>query len=170
MLSRLWKKVLAFFGFGPDEDDEREVPAESQPGSDWQPELPRRGSLVSLPGQSRDLKVLVIEPKAFDEVQGIADQIRNRRPVILNLETMERREAEGVLHFLGGAIYALGGESRRIATGIFLFAPPGIDITSLSKSSLGSVGGADLSQGWSGQEVSVAGSDRLAAGRDPLRR
>ncbi len=88
----------------------------------------RKTSLVSLPGGGRPVRVVVADPTSFDEVQSIADQLKGRRPVIVNLEAMDKEPAQRLLHFLSGTIYALDGQMQRISTSIFLFAPPNVEV------------------------------------------
>jgi len=88
----------------------------------------RKTSLVSLPGGGRPVRVVVADPTSFDEVQSIADQLKGRRPVIVNLEAMDKDPAQRLLHFLSGTIYALDGQMQRISTSIFLFAPPNVEV------------------------------------------
>ena len=88
----------------------------------------RKTSLVSLPGGGRPVRVVVADPTSFDEVQSIADQLKGRRPVIVNLESMDKDPAQRLLHFLSGTIYALDGQMQRISTSIFLFAPPNVEV------------------------------------------
>lgn len=89
----------------------------------------RKTSLVSLPGGGRPVRVVVADPTSFDEVQSIADQLKGRRPVIVNLEAMDKEPAQRLLHFLSGTIYALDGQMQRISTSIFLFAPPNVEVS-----------------------------------------
>lgn len=139
MSKGLWEKILCWIGFETDEMDEAEA-AGAVNGPKPKPEFTeewvddlgsggkRRGTLVSLPGQ-KQLKVVVVEPKSFEEVQTIADHLKNRRPIILNLETTDREHAQRILNFLSGAIYALGGDMQRISNGIFFFAPGNVDVS-----------------------------------------
>jgi cell division inhibitor SepF len=138
----IWGKLVELLGFGPADYEEDEVVARTGPAQvseEWVEELPhggkKRGTLVSIPGQ-QSFKVLVVEPKSFEEVQTIADHLKARRPVILNLESLDKEQAQRILNFLSGSIYALNGESQRVSNGIFFFAPPGIDVTQLTKSSM----------------------------------
>lgn len=88
---------------------------------------PRRSALVSLPG-GRTLRVVVAEPKSFDEVQPIADQLKERRPVVINLESVDKETGQKFLNFLSGTIYALDGTMQRVSTSIFVFAPNNVEI------------------------------------------
>lgn len=87
-----------------------------------------RANLVSLPGGSGTLRVVVFKPADFDQVQTMADHLKNRRPVLLNLEGVDKELAQRILNFLSGTIYALSGEMHRVASNVLLFAPGNIEI------------------------------------------
>ncbi|MCL6635639.1 MAG: cell division protein SepF, partial [Peptococcaceae bacterium] len=76
------------------------------------------------------MRVVVLEPRSFDEAQGIADNLKNRRPVIVNLEHAETDLAKRVLDFMIGATYALNGAMQKVGSGIFLCVPNNVDIAS----------------------------------------
>ncbi|MCL2437424.1 MAG: cell division protein SepF [Clostridiales bacterium] len=74
-------------------------------------------------------KLVVIEPKAFDECPRLVDNLKAKKPVIVNLEKLEADTARKIFDFLGGATYALNGNVQKVSNNIFVFAPEGIDIT-----------------------------------------
>lgn len=128
-MGRWFNRLLNLLGF---ERVEEPVP-EGEDG--WEGEenpRSRRGSLVSLPG-SHQIKVMLVEPNAFEEVQRVADHLKNRRPVILNLERAEKEMGQRVLNFLSGTIYALNGNMHRVGNGIFFFAPSNVELVSTSR-------------------------------------
>ncbi len=137
MAKRFWDRLLGLIGFEMEEveeEDDRSFPPSTSRDpvvEEWVEDLPhggkKRGTLVSLPGQ-KQVKVVVVEPRSFEEVQSIADHLKSRRPIILNLEVTDKEQAQRVLNFLSGCIYALGGEMQRISNGIFFFAPSNVDI------------------------------------------
>lgn len=108
--------------------EEVEEEPELEPVPATEDRRPRKTSLVSLPGGGRAVRVVVADPGSMDEVQNISDQLKNRRPVIVNLEGVEKDQAQAILHFLSGTIYALDGQMQRISTSIFLFAPPNVEV------------------------------------------
>jgi cell division inhibitor SepF len=124
MAKKLVDKVLGFIGF-EDEEDEEQVSAETQDNLFRS----KKGAVVSLHSQ-RQLRVVVAEPRSFDDAQEIADHLKNRRPVVVNLEYVETELARRVVDFVSGAVYALGGNVQKVGGGIFLFAPNNVDITS----------------------------------------
>jgi len=154
----LWNKLVDYLGFGPDEDDYDDDKEESSVlPEEWPADIKRspdrRAQVVPITAGSQKnmgFKVLVIEPRSFEEVQTIVDQMRLRRPVILNLESLDKDLAQKILNFLNGAIYALGGETQRVSTGIFFFAPQGTDITTMGRGITGTAiggGAVDLPLG-----------------------
>lgn len=79
--------------------------------------------------QKKELKVVVVEPKTFDEAKSIADHLKNRRQVILNLEKSDRDLAQRIIDFISGTTYALNGSMQKVGTHIFVFAPSHVDIS-----------------------------------------
>lgn len=82
---------------------------------------------ISLAGTSA-FKLVVIEPKSFDECPKLVDSLKGRRPVIINLEKIETETAKKIFDFLSGATYALNGNVQKVANNIFIFAPESVDI------------------------------------------
>lgn len=73
-------------------------------------------------------KMLLMEPKSVDECKVLVDNLKGRRPVIVNLERIETETANKIFNFLNGAIYALNGTVQRVSNNIFIFAPENVDI------------------------------------------
>jgi len=74
------------------------------------------------------MRVVVIQPKSFDEAQDIADHLKERKPVIMNLEAVDTAVSRKIVDFLSGATYALDGNIQKITNGIFLVAPNNVGI------------------------------------------
>lgn len=81
--------------------------------------------------QSGQFKMVVIEPKSLDECRKLVDNLRSRKPVIINLERVETDLARKMFDFLGGATYALSGTVQRINQNIYIFAPKNVDIKAM---------------------------------------
>lgn len=82
------------------------------------------------------MKVVIYEPSNFDEAPGIVDNLKNRKPVIINLENIDSELAKKFFDFLNGAIYALDGNIQKVSAGIFILAPNNVDITGNIKEEL----------------------------------
>jgi len=74
-------------------------------------------------------KLVVIEPRAFDECPKLVDNLKSKKPVIINLEKLDSDTARKIFDFLSGATYALNGNVQKVANNIFVFAPENVDIT-----------------------------------------
>ncbi len=138
MAVKLVDKVLSFMGFEEEAvEEETKFSREEEPEEQsWRRKRDRfrekekeTGSVVSLPVQ-RQVRVMVVEPKVFDEVKDIAENLKNRRPVIVNLEQATPELARRVVDFVMGASFALNGSQQKVGTGIFLFVPSNMDISS----------------------------------------
>ncbi|MDI6861109.1 MAG: cell division protein SepF [Caldisericia bacterium] len=84
-------------------------------------------------GEDTGVKVVVIEPKSFDEAQEIIDDLKDGRPVIINFEDTDRELARRIIDFISGGAYALDGSTEKISNYVFLFVPKGVEITKESK-------------------------------------
>ena len=73
-------------------------------------------------------KLVVIEPKGFDECSKLVDSLKSRKPIIVNLEKLDSDTARKIFDFLGGATYALNGNVQKVANNIFVFAPENVAI------------------------------------------
>ena len=89
-------------------------------------------NVVSLPTAAPMKMVVyhpvVIEPKGFDECPKLVDNLKSRKPVIVNMEELEIDCAQRILDFMAGAIYALDGTIYKISRGIFVVAPTNYDV------------------------------------------
>lgn len=74
------------------------------------------------------MEVVVIQPENYDEAQDVCDHIKSQRPVIINLEQMERNVAQRIMDFVSGACYTLNGNLQRVTNNIFIIAPENIDV------------------------------------------
>lgn len=86
-----------------------------------------QGAKTSI-NRSGPFKMVVIEPKNLDECRKLVDNLRARKPVIINLETVETELAKKMFDFLSGATYALAGNVQRVTQNIFIFAPENVNI------------------------------------------
>ncbi|HZK18648.1 MAG TPA: cell division protein SepF [Clostridia bacterium] len=133
MARKIMDKVLGFIGFEEVPEEEEEYGVEPVP--ERLTSQKKKGTVLSLHAQ-RQLRVVVSEPKSFDEVQVIANNLKERRPVIVNLENADKELAKKVVDFVSGATYALNGSMQKIGNGIFLFVPDNIGISGNIKEEL----------------------------------
>jgi len=124
-------RVLGIIGFEEEhmDDDEKMRDNRLREDDDLVPASRRKGQVLNLHAQ-RQMKVVVSEPRVFEDVQGLAENLKNRRPVIVNLEKAEPELAKRVVDFISGATYALNGTLQKVGSGIFLVVPSNMDISS----------------------------------------
>lgn len=73
-------------------------------------------------------KMILLEPRAFSESQQIADHLKNRNSVVVNLKRVTTDQAKRIIDFLSGVIYAIGGSMQKIGVGIYLCAPKNVNV------------------------------------------
>ncbi len=117
-------------------DDFRQDPVEPE-----EPEEPRR---VSRRARERDrdrdsdnvvnihttarLQVVLAKPESFEEARDVADNLNEKRTVVLNLESANREVARRLVDFLSGVAYANGGTFKRVANSTFIITPYNVDV------------------------------------------
>lgn len=74
------------------------------------------------------LKLVVMQPESFEDARDIANHLKSKKPVVMNLESVERDVARRIVDFLSGAVYALDGNIQKVSNGIFLIAPYNVGI------------------------------------------
>ena len=74
------------------------------------------------------LQVVLKKPEHFDEATGIADELLDKRTVVLNLEATAKEEAGKLLCFLSGVAYANGGKLKKIANNTYIITPYNVDV------------------------------------------
>ncbi|MBQ5992572.1 MAG: cell division protein SepF [Clostridia bacterium] len=124
-------KFLNFIGLEESEEDEALLGEEPVEQPKREPRSSRRrdnalvggGDAQPIPNSMASMKMIVYHPVCYDDAQTIVDNLKNRRPVIVNMEELDGTCAQRVLDFLLGAIYATNGTANKVSRGIFLFAP-----------------------------------------------
>ncbi len=73
-------------------------------------------------------KMILLEPRAFSESQQIADHLKKRNTVVVNMKRITPDGAKRIVDFLSGTVYAIGGDLQKIGSGIFLCTPKNINV------------------------------------------
>lgn len=128
------ERVMHLFGIETEEVVEEVYPENHEVSTNKKNR--ERGKVVSLPNPSKAVKLVVFEPQGFDDVQPIVDHLKNRRPVILNMEEIEKSLARRITDFVGGAVYALDGAVQKVSTSIMLFTPANVEVSIPPRSEL----------------------------------
>ncbi|RFU63194.1 cell division protein SepF [Peribacillus saganii] len=86
-------------------------------------------NVVSLQSVQKSSKVVLLEPRVYSEAQDVADHLKNRRAVVVNLQRIEHDQAKRIVDFLSGTVYAISGDIQKIGTDIFLCTPENVDVS-----------------------------------------
>jgi cell division inhibitor SepF len=73
-------------------------------------------------------KMILLEPRAYSESQQIADHLKKRDSVVVNLKRVTSDQAKRIIDFLSGCIYAIGGTMQKVGVGIYLCAPKNVNV------------------------------------------
>ena len=163
MAIKLKDKVLDFLGFGPEDEyedfdeEEKQVPESrvaervntdrterpervaDRPVERPSSGISRKGNVLSIHSSSSvaPMKVVLSEPSDFDDVKDICDELKNKKPVIVNFENVDTNLAQRMVDFISGAVYSLDGSIQKVSRGIIIIAPQNVDILGSIKSSIG---------------------------------
>ncbi|SFT87719.1 cell division inhibitor SepF [Selenomonas sp. GACV-9] len=75
------------------------------------------------------MKVIVIEPQTFDDAQQVANNLREKKPVVINFEKTDAEAAKRIIDFISGTTYALNGEIKKVGHNVFLCAPSNVNVS-----------------------------------------
>ena len=73
-------------------------------------------------------KMILIEPRAYSESQTIADHLKKRNSVVVNLKRVTSDQAKRIIDFLTGCVYAIGGDLQKLGNGIYLCTPKNVSV------------------------------------------
>lgn len=127
MSKGIGEKIMGFFGFEVEEIEEDNIEEHEDYSNTPSRTKTIRNNVVNL-HTNQNVRIVVVNATKFEQVQDFATELKNRRPVVVNLEHIDRENARRILDFMSGATYALGGLMRKVSANIFLFAPSNVDI------------------------------------------
>ena len=134
-MSGLINKMLNFVGWeseGEENAEEQEAVREDQ---NQQTQFlhsvskKQQNKVVNIHSSSQ-FKVVIMQPESFEDARDICDHLKNKKPVVINLEEVQKECAQRIVDFLSGAVYSLDGEIQKVSAGIFIIAPSNVDIMS----------------------------------------
>jgi cell division inhibitor SepF len=123
-------KFMNFFGLNEEEEiveRERVTDTQEEVETNSFEQRKNKGNVVSI-HSAKNVRVVLSEPRSYDEAQDIADHLRSRRPVVVNLQRVRPDQAMRIVDFLSGTVYALSGGISKIGPNIFLCTPDSVEI------------------------------------------
>lgn len=73
-------------------------------------------------------KMVLLEPRAFSEANQIADHLKQRNTVVVNLRRVTPDQAKRIIDFLSGTLYAIKGDLQKLGGGVFLCTPNNVKV------------------------------------------
>lgn len=115
-----------------DEDDEEFEEFEESPRRDVFEDHrvkydDRRNKVVNIHATTQ-LKVVLVKPERFENASEIADHLKDKRTVVLNLESTNKDIARRLIDFLSGVAYAGEGKIKKVAANTYIITPYHVDI------------------------------------------
>ena len=107
-------------GIGTTGADEEDAPEEAA--------APKRNGKVVNIHATTQLKVVLVKPERFENASEIADHLKEKRTVVLNLESTNKDVARRLIDFLSGVAYAGEGKIKKVAANTYIITPYSVDI------------------------------------------
>ncbi len=139
-MSKLLNKVFNFVGWEAVDEDEDEFDELEMNKKEEVKEEPiqthffngskkqQAGKVVNI-HTGNQFKMIVAQPNTFDDAQDICDHLKDKKPVVINLEGIEKQDAQRIIDFLSGSVYALDGSIQKVSCDIFVIAPNNVDVS-----------------------------------------
>lgn len=138
-MSALINKMLNLVGFDNEEELMEEEGYNSNTSNSNQENVKgntnpfKRNSKVVNLSDANQLKLVVMQPNSFDDAQDVCDHLKEKKPVVINLEYADKDTARRLIDFLSGAVYGVDGHIEKVSTSIFLLVPYNVDILNTAK-------------------------------------
>ena len=84
--------------------------------------------IVPLSSGDSQTNIMVLKPKCFNNCKAVADELKNRRPVVIDVGALDVDEARRVIDFISGTVYGINGKMEKITSGIFVATPHSLGI------------------------------------------
>lgn len=117
-----------FDDFEPVSKPERREKSRDATSSLFTADNERRGNKVVNIHTTTQLQVVLVKPERFENASEIADHLREKRTVVLNLESTNKEIARRLLDFLSGVAYANEGKIKKVAISTYIITPYNVDI------------------------------------------
>ncbi len=123
-------KLKDLTGFGEvdyEEDYEEEYEEVEEVRPMRKTSIMKKSKIVPI-NQEAQNRIVVLKPKCFNNSTEVADELKQRRPVIIDVGALDPDEARRVVDFIAGTVYGVDGNMQKVSGGIFLATPNHVDI------------------------------------------
>lgn len=162
----VWQDIKARLGLGddyddyddgyddaPEADDGYDTPAyrtpydeapksirrvQREPDMDRARESARQSAVTAGPGMQAvpQVKMQIVEPRAYAEAQAIADKFKSGMPVIMNLSMTDPDLSKRLIDFASGLTYGLNGGLQKVSDRVFMLTPANVDVNAAQRAAL----------------------------------
>lgn len=87
----------------------------------------KKGNVIKVHANS-DMKLFICEPEKYEDCTRAVDELKNRKAVVLNIESLDLDDQRQIFEFIKGAVYALEASIQKVSKGIFVIAPLNVQI------------------------------------------
>ena len=108
-------------------DDFEELPPRHEKAFEPRKSEDRRNKVVNIHATTQ-LKVVLVKPDRFENASEIADHLKDKRTVVLNLESTNKDVARRLVDFLSGVAYAGEGKIKKVASNTYIITPYHVDL------------------------------------------
>lgn len=108
----------------------------------------KKASLISVPNKTKggeNTEIVLIKATSYDDMQEIANHIKERKIAVVNFEDMDKDIAQRMVDFLSGSVFALDGVPRKVSGGTFIFSSSNVDLSGQIMENGGSFEAEDFS-------------------------
>ncbi|TBX14441.1 hypothetical protein BFS06_13710 [Clostridium perfringens] len=133
-MGNVFSGIKRFLGFDEFEDeyDEGFLPSEYDEEYLDTPKVSsnkKRNNLVNIGGGVKNSTIKLVKPKTFEESADYVDFLRTNVTVIINTTDLEKKTAQRLLDFIGGACYSLGANFTHFEKGVFIASPATVEVS-----------------------------------------
>ena len=87
-----------------------------------------QAKILPMTGTVATSKVVITQPESYEDVEEIGEYLKQRKSVIVNLESINKEDGKRILDFLSGASFALEGSIQKVSNLIYLMTPKSVEI------------------------------------------
>lgn len=133
-MAKLLNKMLNLVGWEAEEEFEDDIQEDVETETQQQPQYlhsftkkSQQNKVVNIHSNNQ-FKVVIVQPETFDDAREVCDHLKSKKPVVVNLENLNKETAQRVVDFLSGSVYGLDGDIQKVSASIFMIAPNNVDI------------------------------------------
>lgn len=130
----VFKRMMNYLGLQEEEEyverqdqaNHHQFEEEAEPNV-FESKVKSKNNVVSIHSQ-KNTRVMLFEPRTFEDAQELADHLRSRRAIIINMQRLRSDIMIRIVDFLSGTVYALNGSISKLGPCIYICTPDSMEI------------------------------------------